>query len=513
MIFQKCWIVGENRIFEKDNLNEVEILFKNPYQSNPPIFYSNRMIESIQNQSQGNELFSSNMNLFWTLMATCHTVVVGEGGELDYQAQSPDEAALVSAGRDCGFVFLGRTTSTVQIWIQGVTHEFALLNVLEFSSLRKRMGVILKNAQNEIFLFCKGADSVICERLAPGQDEIKAEMLENLESFASEGLRTLCLAYRKLSEDEYERFEKDFHQAGIAMEDREFQIERACNVMEQNLVLLGATAIEDKLQAGVPEAIHTLSRAGIHLWVLTGDKTETAINIGFACNLVNAENRLIQISGRKNNPLKDGKEAHHHVHQQLVEAFKLIRESESQVRGSESSTLSRTVLVIDGDAISSIFQEEDSLKDIFLRVCLRCQHVLCCRMSPKQKADIVRLVRQGVGAITLAIGDGANDVSMIQEANVGVGIAGEEGMQAVLASDYAIGQFRFLVKLLLVHGRWSYLRSANMIFNFFYKNMTWVFIMFWYQFYAGYVFSISIVNFMPYLVQNLFGTVTFFELR
>jgi phospholipid-translocating ATPase len=140
-------------------------------------------------------------------------------------------------------------------------------------------------------------------------------------------------------------------------------------------------------------------------------------------------------------------------------------------------------MVIDGASLK--FALEYPCKPLLLELGCRCKAVLCCRVSPLQKALVVKLVREGLGAMCLAIGDGANDVSMIQEADIGIGISGKEGLQAVMASDYAISQFRFLSKLLLVHGRWAYIRSSELVLNYFYKNIAWLLIIFWYQFYCG----------------------------
>ena len=126
-------------------------------------------------------------------------------------------------------------------------------------------------------------------------------------------------------------------------------------------------------------------------------------------------------------------------------------------------------LVIDGPTLH--FALDPSLKCLFLDVAKRCHAVICCRATPLQKAAVVDLVKSNLNQMTLAIGDGANDVSMMQKANVGVGIAGKEGMQAVMASDFAMARFKFLVKLLLVHGHWCYSRLANMMYYFFYKNV------------------------------------------
>lgn len=116
----------------------------------------------------------------------------------------------------------------------------------------------------------------------------------------------------------------------------------------------------------------------------------------------------------------------------------------------------------------------------------KCESVICCRVSPKEKADVVRLVKNNLHKITLAIGDGANDVNMIQEAHIGIGIYGQEGMRAVQASDYALPEFKALWKLLLVHGRLSYIRISDMILYFFYKNMILTTAQYMFLFYNGY---------------------------
>ncbi|KAF3491405.1 phospholipid-translocating P-type ATPase domain-containing protein [Arthroderma uncinatum] len=141
-------------------------------------------------------------------------------------------------------------------------------------------------------------------------------------------------------------------------------------------------------------------------------------------------------------------------------------------------------LVIDGETLKVMIG--DKLKQKFLLLCKQCKSVICCRVSPAQKAEVVKMVKDGLKVMALSVGDGANDVSMIQEADVGVGIAGEEGRQAVMSSDYAIGQFRFLQRLILVHGRWSYRRLAETLANFFYKNLVWTCALFWYSIYNNF---------------------------
>ena len=226
-------------------------------------------------------------HMFFKLLALCHTVMpeYGEDGSLQYQAQSPDENALVSAARNFGFVFTERTSRTISIQAMGVSEVHELLCILDFNNIRKRMSVIVRY-EGRIRLYCKGADNVIFERLKSGQEEIKKRTQEHLDKFASEGLRTLCLGVKDLSQQQFDDWKAEHHKAAVAMENRDEKLDAVYNLIEKDLVLIGATAIEDKLQDGVAQTIANLQRAGIKLWVLTGDKQETAINIGYSCNLL-----------------------------------------------------------------------------------------------------------------------------------------------------------------------------------------------------------------------------------
>ncbi|RUS31967.1 HAD-like domain-containing protein [Jimgerdemannia flammicorona] len=466
-------------------------LFKNNYIGPNPTFVDPKLFDDLAGLDSAsydnvNDQATAIVH-FLSALAICHTVLPErpeEGNEYNivYKAQSPDEAALVSTARDLGFAFLGRENDTIVIEAMGERKEFTLLSVLEFNSSRKRMSIIMRPSEGgRLVLLCKGADSVIYERLAKdcggsaelcaSQKRIKEATLAHLEAFANEGLRTLCVAHRFVDEREYADWSVRYQEASSSISNRDEKIEEVCEEIEQNLMLIGGTAIEDRLQEGVPETIALLSQAGIKIWVLTGDKTETAINIGFAANLLQKNMLLIIINA-------NGKES---TQQQLQDALEKFWD------GDQSGESKRHALVIDGETLK--YALEKPCKDLMLELGRRCESVLCCRVSPMQKAKVVNLVKRGLNVMTLAIGDGANDVSMIQEANVGIGISGEEGRQAVMASDYAIAQFRFLGKLLLVHGRWSYLRTAEMILTFFYKNIVWTIVLFWYQIFCGYVVS------------------------
>ncbi|KAI8813710.1 hypothetical protein BJ742DRAFT_672482, partial [Cladochytrium replicatum] len=495
-------------------------------------FYDHQLNLELRNLSpkHSDKIF---LHEFFLLLATCHSVLVS--GSIDpasskiispshynnikYKAQSPDEAALVAAAKDVGFVFLLRDTSTVWVDILGEIQKFTLLHVLEFNSTRKRMSIILRKPSGQLFLYCKGADSVIYERLHDGQEDLKEETGIHLEEFAEEaGYRTLCLASRQLDEIEYQFWLKEYLEACVSLTERELEMDRVASKIEQGLTLLGATAIEDKLQDGVPECISTLSAAGINIWMLTGDKLETAINIGFSCNLLTTEMNLILIKGSSSvneGPVPDGNSGastfkqmndalqlfwghSFHYDEKLADSASTVEQPQDVLGAKE-----KFALIIDGNALQEALIG-DSQK-IFISLASKCSVVLCCRVSPLQKAEVVKLVNRYCNATSLAIGDGANDVSMIQAAHIGIGIAGHEGLQAAMSSDYVISQFKYLGRLLLVHGQWSFLRTLNTILSFFFKNIIWVMGLFWFQIFCGYSADI-IYDFSYLLLYNLFFT-------
>ncbi|RCN37538.1 hypothetical protein ANCCAN_16542 [Ancylostoma caninum] len=219
---------------------------------------------------------------FWRLLALCHTVMPErDKGQLVYQAQSPDEAALTSAARNFGFVFRARTPQSITIEVMGKEEVYELLCILDFNNERKRMSVITKNSQGKIRLYCKGADMMIMERFVPCRFSrlpstsplLVSSTNTHLAEFANIGLRTLCLAYKDIEPDYFEDWSKRQQAAAVDMYNREKKLEAVYEEMEKDMTLIGGTAIEDKLQDGVPEAIARLSEANIKIWVLTGDKT------------------------------------------------------------------------------------------------------------------------------------------------------------------------------------------------------------------------------------------------
>ncbi|KAK4451938.1 hypothetical protein QBC34DRAFT_423511 [Podospora aff. communis PSN243] len=543
-----------------------------------------------------NTPFSRKVRQFILCIALCHTCLpeTGDDGEITFQAASPDELALVEAARDLGYLLIDRPAQAIKLQtvdINGLTivETYEVLDVIEFSSKRKRMSIIIRMPDGRVCLFIKGADSAVLPRLRqrklaldavstverrasfrksmeqekalmrlsyhnPNRDsmnlgrasstldrrnsriggmrrslnmtreaESRLSRYENgensrrsvaddagqyarpsmtrarssidttlstdpydgfvdealslnegavfercfqhVDDFASEGLRTLIYAYRYLEEDEYLKWKQVYHEATTSLVNRQEQIEAAAEIVEQSFDLAGATAIEDKLQHGVPETIDNLCRANIKVWMLTGDKRETAINIAHSARICKPFSEIYILDVTQDNL------------QEKVAAT-LIDVGRGMAPHS--------VVVIDGHTLS-VVEEDESLKSMFFDLVARVDSVICCRASPSQKATLVKSIRDiNPSLVTLAIGDGANDIAMIQASHVGIGISGREGLQAARISDYSIAQFRFLQRLLFVHGRWIYIRTGKYILGTFWKEMVFYVLQAHFQQYNGF---------------------------
>ncbi|KAF2356558.1 P-type ATPase subfamily IV [Trinorchestia longiramus] len=535
MVFNKCSINGQSygelldprtgEPFEvTEGMRSVD-LSQNPYHEASFKFYDNSLTDALKSKDK-------NCQEFFRLLALCHTVMPEhKNGNLEYQAQSPDEGALVSAARNFGFVFLSRTPNSITISANGTEETYELLCILDFNNVRKRMSVILRR-DGKIRLYCKGADSIVYERLKKGQDAINYHTQEHLNKFAGEGLRTLCLAVKDLEEPYFQDWKRRHHEAATSVSNRDDKLHEIYEEVEKNLTLIGATAIEDKLQDGVPQAIASLALADIKLWVLTGDKQETAINIGYSCQLLTDDlvdvlivdgQTASEVESQLRNYLEDiravssaaaaadpGNNTTVSVVNFRYPPNSLNNTKRDDVNAAGLDTLSEDgegssgfALVINGHSL--VWALNRKFEKLFLDVATRCRSVICCRVTPLQKAMVVDLVKRHMKAVTLAIGDGANDVSMIKTAHIGVGISGQEGMQAVLSSDYSMAQFRFLERLLLVHGRWSYYRMCKFLRYFFYKNFAFTLCHFWFAFFVGFSAQ-TVFDPMFIAVYNLFYT-------
>lgn len=423
--------------------------------------------KDVPGMAAGGDALGRAVHAFLCVLAVCHTVIpeTQSDGRVVYQASSPDEAALVAGAQALGYVFTTRTPRHVYVEVHGQAMTYELLQVCEFTSARKRMSTVVREPSGRIVVYCKGADTVVLPRLSPASLHVDAT-LQHLEAYATDGLRTLCIAARELEASEYAAWAKRYEEAAASLDARQAALDAVAEELERDLHLLGATAIEDKLQDGVPETIATLQTAGIKVWVLTGDRQETAINIGYSCRLISEAMSLLIVNE--------------------ASATDTARVMEQQLATIEAhpDAAEELALIVEGHSLQHALQAP--LSEAFLRLAAQCKAVMCCRVSPLQKALVVELVKAHTEAILLAIGDGANDVGMIQAAHVGVGISGHEGLQAARSADVSIGQFRYLRKLLLVHGNWSYARLSKMILYSFYKTMTLYVTLFWFSFYNGF---------------------------
>ena len=571
-----------------------------------------------------------------TALVTCHSGVIEEkefntNKKLIFQASSPDEVAILNFARKYKYIFLGRKDNNKIIFKKPVNEklielEYKLPILFEYSSERKSMSVIVQNQSNpdDIFLFMKGADNVILSKLDENNNInklVKDNLKDSLEKYSKEGLRILAVAYKKISLEELIHYQKDFIKASKDTYKKREKLEDLAKIIEKDLIFLGVTAIEDELQDEVNETLKDFSDAGIKLWVLTGDKKDTAKSIAYSCGLFDADNfnifeikeglNKIQLEARLNelvelfnnivdkmNKKNKGKENKIKIikknsinninlnentekkdvvlevnqKEEKKEAILIegdnVKENKNDINNNQeirnnkieenkeniisTDSLDKKVKNIENkdlakeesskDNDNNNIQEKDNfpskfaliissdelnilslnyeLEILFYELSSRCNSVLCCRVSPIQKAKMVHLIQRFTklehkkgsnyyqylnqnqkfseeansnktrmnplrdSVITLAIGDGANDVNMITSAHVGVGIIGLEGKQAARASDYAIGQFKFLKKLLFYHGHESLRRNSFIIYYNFYKNFLFVMPQFYVGFYS-----------------------------
>ncbi|KAM8920174.1 putative phospholipid-transporting ATPase IIA isoform 2-T2 [Lycaon pictus] len=370
-----------------------------------------------------------------------------------YQASSPDEVALVQWTESVGLTLVGRDQSSMQLRTPGdQILNFTILQIFPFTYESKRMGIIVRDeSTGEITFYMKGADVVMA-----GIVQYNDWLEEECGNMAREGLRVLVVAKKSLAEEQYQDFEARYVQAKLSVHDRSLKVATVIESLEMEMELLCLTGVEDQLQADVRPTLETLRNAGIKadaagtwkisapapkptqqprpskVWMLTGDKLETA-----TCT---------------------AKNAHLVTRNQDIHVFRLVtNRSEAHLELNAFRRKHDCALVISGDSLEVCLKYYEYE---FMELACQCPAVVCCRCTPTQKAQIVRLLQERTGKLTCAVGDGGNDVSMIQESDCGVGVEGKEGKQASLAADFSITQFKHLGRLLMVHGRNSYKRSA-----------------------------------------------------
>lgn len=436
------------------------------------------------------------INKFLDCLALCHSIESEEQifPKIKYKSSSPDETALINFARYYNKIFKQKDISD-HITItnkQGVEKHCSLIYAIDYTSERKCMSVIVRDANKKIYIFTKGADNIVSQKLKPEQQELLKVTSEHLLQFAKNGLRTLMMAYKELTENEVKLFLESVNNAKNSPINKTKLLSEIYAKMENNLELLGATGIEDQLQDDVSDVLSSFISAGIKVWMLTGDKKDTAKSIAFSCKLVDHSFYIFELSD-----IKENTSAKHMIRQKLNE------HSQQLIKNATEKPNTKHALIVTSAVIQQILADEE-LKTLFYFLSVRCNSVICCRVSPKQKAELVNLLKlRQENVTTLAIGDGANDVNMITAANIGIGILGVEGLQAARSADYCISQFKYLKRLLFVHGRESYRKNSFAICYIFYKNFLFIFPHFWFGFRS--YFSGQFL-YDPWMIQ-LFNTV------
>ena len=480
---------------------------------------------------------------FWKALALTNECMIKEDkGEIKYMSTSPDDLELVKAATKQGYKLIEASLYTKTIRIAGKDYSYEILKVLGFSSERKRMSIIVRDSCG-IKLYIKGADCEISKRLSKKsfQDDNYEVISKGLIDFSKKGLRTLMVAYRRIRQEDYDSWVNRLHEDELNIQNRQKLIDRLYDLIESNLTLIGGTVVEDKLQDRVPETIKELRSAGIKIWVLTGDKLDTAENIGHSCNLLSKEQKLFTlkvIPGDSENIVKEDPYPEmiqffcefQEFLEELIKKYNLdtkykfqkaktifdknyndegFSDLDSQLgdeyvsdKSSYNSSKSKIVdfnsfnylkernylepfsIIIEAPILYGLFRDDEWTYN-FMQIAYYSNTVICCRVSPSQKSEVIQKMKNfDKKAVTLAIGDGGNDVSMIMEANIGIGIYGEEGMSAVQASDFSIGEFKLLKRLLFIHGRVNLYRISNMILYFFYKNFVFTLNQFYFAFFS-----------------------------
>ena len=467
---------------------------KNSSNNIPIVNYSNYIVKSQENKNICIYLDSSQKLIeeYWKALALCHDCSIQNG---EYIGMSPDNIELVKSASLQGFKF-DVSESNTQFVISYINplddsnikdmQKFEKLRQIEFSSDRKRESVIVKEGST-YKMYTKGADSIIEERLDKSTPK---EVLERsryyVNLFSAQGYRTLYISMKVFKEEEWEDFSSELEQAEMDPFQKKEKLEEIYQRIENGLTLLGSTIVEDKMQENVPEVIKELRQADIKIWMLTGDKLSTAYNIGLSCNLINKDIKTFFVEGIEKKLDENfnvvNKDEQEKVILNFVKEYKHFQGNIENGFLQKNQEFLKFGILVDEKALFTITNNEE-IANIFLDVAKDAVAVICCRVSPLQKSQVVKLMKNyDKKKITLAIGDGGNDVSMIMEAHIGIGIYGEEGLRAAQSSDYAIGEFQVLRRLLFFHGYLNLMRNSIMVIYFFYKNFVFTIIHFFYGF-------------------------------
>lgn len=401
-----------------------------------------------------------------TAVSVCHNVTpVIENDEKTFHASSPDEIALVKFAQDIKMKLIQRNNDKILIEnAAGIIETYKVIANFPFSSETKRMGILVRHeATNRIIFYLKGADTVISPRV---KEVFRALLLDECENLARTGLRTMVFAQRLIKEDEFNRWKAVWDEANLSLNNRDEKMRSAANLLEVNMDFVGITGVEDLLQDDINDTIESLRNAGIKIWMLTGDKVETAKCIAISTGLKHANDEIFEIKD-----VKDDLDLSNRLNQ-------------------FSNECNNKVLLIDGAALTKALENN---RKLFFESAVRAPAVICSRCLPNQKAVVAEMVKAFSHKRVACIGDGGNDVGMIQAGDIGIGIVGKEGKQASLASDFSIMEFKSLKALILWHGRLYYKNSAKLSQFIIHRGLVISFIQMFFTLFFYYV-AIQIYN-------------------
>ncbi|CAG9312035.1 unnamed protein product [Blepharisma stoltei] len=435
------------------------------------------------------------------VLAICHTVSpLSINEDIKYKGESLDEEALIMAAFMSGVEYKSTKENVMELKIFGSTKYYKIYGLNKFDPERKIMSIVVKelNCDKYPVLLCKGADDVLCTKSLNSEKYIK-KLTKEIENHTKNGLRVLAIARKTLTEEEAAKFEEQWIAAKNAMTNSESRLKEVANLYEKDLYIIGAVAIEDKLQDGVSETVSSLRKAGIKIWMMTGDRRETSISTAYASTLFDSETEIIQLSYSHEKFLFEVLEKEYNNRFLPQESGSFIQKSESMsLKESESKTsieleqdcifIKRNEsynygIAVEGLSLDAIMRNVKHLQ-YFLALGCAAKAVILYRTTPAQKARIVKIFNENVLSrpVMLAIGDGANDCAMINEANIGIGILGKEGCQAAKCSDFAIANFKCLIPLLQVYGHWNCIRMPKIRQVLIYISCLLAFLLFYYSF-------------------------------
>ncbi|KAM0688688.1 phospholipid transporting ATPase [Conglomerata obtusa] len=569
----------------KDNLNKIR---RRKQDNNSKTEYSKN--KEIINKENITKKQLSQEDLFYLALLTCNSA---ERFNERYEGPSQDEICILEGIKNIGEI-MQRKENTLRIKYKEKEIEVPILMCLDFTSKRQRMTIVTE-IENKYYLFTKGSDAKVLKNIRDTKN-IKQKINDNSE------FRSLVVGYKELDEINYVKTKYD----SIGLMHRNDKIEEIFKDLEKDLKYLGCTFVEDTLQEGIKDCINDFLKAGIKVWMVTGDKKETATSCGILCgikpegkvadknkdtvenksidnksNVKSTDNGNVRLNNNNNGKSTDNgngkstdnsnvittdngnvrlnnnsnaKSTDNKSNVKSTDNINAITTDNGNVKSTDNSNVitsdnsnaittdnsntkstdnkinvksnninsneqetfnnseSHSTLSSRGSSNSfydemncDVLSAEEILKKLEKNEVLSGRAIIY-RASPEQKSKIAKILVSKDNNV-LAIGDGNNDVMMLQSSNIGVGIIGKEGTQASLSADFSVPSFYCLKKLLFVHGRYNYMRFSKLVVNSFYKNLLLIFTQFFYNFFNGYsgrpVFNFFFLNYFNVLFTSL----------